>query len=386
MYAVVRVLPRSVEIFHGCYARQYSQVVGACAQRLSFTYREKLDVPPQTNSKLAGREWVPGALNPNSKYPEYLASPRPNFPAVYEADSEEGTPAEWAKVARELMEDKLTEFGVILFRGMPVHGGEGFSEFLLNLGYNTMGYEGGLAVRQKVAKGVLTASDDLPEVTIQPHNEMAYSEVFPHKLFFYCDIPPQPGCGGESGLTHVRDIKAGLDPEVMEKFRKIGVKYHCYLPSKENSEYKSWQETFFTDDRKEVEKYMKNAEYEYQWQDDGALSYSHTIPVFHKHPKTGEEVWFTHVTRHHATNLSEHPKYASDKDRPYLRYAYHTTYGDGKEIEPEVIQHIRDIIWQSTVGFQMQKRDLMVFDNVYVQHSRLGFKGQRKLLAAMTSD
>ncbi|XP_070563858.1 dapdiamide synthesis protein DdaC-like [Ptychodera flava] len=385
MFAVIRVLPRSVVVCR-CNVRQYSQVASAIANP-SFIQREKLDVPPDWAARLADREWVPGGLNPDNKYPEFIAPPKPNFPALYEAENGDiGSAAEWAKAAREIIESKLVEYGVIMFRGMPVYGGEGFSEFLLSTGYSPMGYEGGLAVRQKVAAGVLTASDDLPEVTIQPHNEMAYSKDYPHKLFFYCQIAPAPGCGGETGLTRVKDILPKLDPKVVDKFRKLGVKYNNYLPSQEKSQYKSWQETFFTEDRGEVEKHMARMNYEFEWQDDGAISYAHTLPVFHKHHTTGEELWFTHVTRHHATNLSEHPKYAGDKHRPYKRYPYHTTYGDGTEIEPEVIQHIRDVIWQVSVGFQMQERDLLVYDNMLVQHSRLGFTGKRKLLAAMTSD
>ena len=74
------------------------------------------------------------------------------------------------------------------------------------------------------------------------------------------------------------------------------------------------------------------------------------------------------------------------KDLPYDRCPGHTCYGDGSEIEPEVIQHIRDVHWQEAVGFQMQKSDLLVFDNVYSQHGRLGFDCERKLLVAMTSE
>ncbi|XP_077870278.1 taurine catabolism dioxygenase-like isoform X1 [Saccoglossus kowalevskii] len=383
MFRILRVFPRNGSYFLRCEAKQLWTSGRVCAAAAAFVYQKRLDLPLQTHAKLAGRKWVPGGLNPTNKYPEFIASPKDNFPPVYEAKNSDQVKSvsEWAKAAREIVEDKLVDYGVILFRGMPVEGGEGFSQFLINLGYETMGYEGGLAVRQKVAAGVLTASDDLPEVTIQPHNEMAYSEDYPKKLFFYCHVAPEPGRGGETGLTRVRDIQAKLKPEVKEKFRKLGIKYHCYLPSKEHSQYKSWQETFFSEEMSDVEQFMKKMNYEYKWCENNALSYSHVLPAFQKHHKTGEELWFNHVHRHHVTNLSEHPKYADQPDLPPLRFPYHTMYGDGTEIEPEVMQHIRDVIWQVSVGFPLLKGDLLIYDNMLVQHSRTGVQRAKKIIS-----
>ena len=45
-------------------------------------------------------------------------------------------------------------------------------------------YKGGTAFREQVDKsaGTYTASDDPDDVTIDPHNEMSYSEVYPSKV------------------------------------------------------------------------------------------------------------------------------------------------------------------------------------------------------------
>ncbi|XP_002737284.1 dapdiamide synthesis protein DdaC-like [Saccoglossus kowalevskii] len=387
MFTASRILPHVGKWTVRHQSRQLSST-GPVYVRAAFVHRELLDTHGTKPGRLAGREWLPGASSPDNRFPEFISPPSKNFPAVYEAKYTDTSipPSDWAKVAKEVIDANLTEYGAILFRGMPINGGDRFSQFLVDLGYETMGYEGGLAVRQKVAPGVLTASDDLPEVTIQPHNEMGYRKTFPKKLFFSCEIAPEPGCGGETGITRVKDIEAKLKPEVKEKFRKLGINYHFYLHSIENSRYKSWQETFFTENKSDVEKYMDRMNYEHKWQDDGAVSYWYTLPAFTKHHKTGEELWFNHVHRHHSTNLAEHPKYADEPDLPPLRFPYHTGYGDGTELEPEVLQHLRDVIWQVSVGFQLQKSDIIVFDNMLVQHSRLGFTGKRKLLAAMTTD
>lgn len=61
-----------------------------------------------------------------------------------------------------------------------------------------------------------------------------------------------------------------------------------------------------------------------------------------------------------------------------------TCYGDGSAIEPEVIQHIRATFWACAVGFQWRPGDLLALDNLAVQHGRIGWAGERKILAYLT--
>jgi hypothetical protein len=53
-------------------------------------------------------------------------------------------------------------------------------------------------------------------------------------------------------------------------------------------------------------------------------------------------------------------------------------------IPEDYIQQIRDVTWKVAVGFQMQQGDVIAIENHLVQHSRLSFTGERKLLAALT--
>lgn len=71
---------------------------------------------------------------------------------------------------------------------------------------------------------------------------------------------------------------------------------------------------------------------------------------------------------------------------PDHMYPTHTTYGDGSEIDPEVIEHIRATGWKNAVGFPWRKRDVLVLDNLAVQHGRLSFKGDRQILAYLTAE
>ena len=70
-----------------------------------------------------------------------------------------------------------------------------------------------------------------------------------------------------------------------------------------------------------------------------------------------------------------------DAEVPYDKYPAHTSYGDGSEIEPEVVQHLRATSWKCAVGFRWRNGDLLAIDNLAVQHGRIGFTGDRKILA-----
>lgn len=72
-------------------------------------------------------------------------------------------------------------------------------------------------------------------------------------------------------------------------------------------------------------------------------------------------------------------------DIPDHKLPSHTYYGDGSEIEPAVLQHIVASEWSCAVGFKWRKGDLLVLDNLAVQHGRVGFKGDRQILVYMTA-
>ncbi|XP_070567974.1 dapdiamide synthesis protein DdaC-like [Ptychodera flava] len=352
-----------------------------------FSIRTRLDIPAQTRARIAGRKWLPGSTFPGNKLPEHLASPRENMPAVYEVIEEKVKVEEWSSRCREIIDEKLHVYGTILFRGLPVENADDFSRFFKRLGFSSMTYQGGAGERTEKADQVTSATDiDPPIFTIEPHNEMAYVDHYPLKIFFYCDVPAKPGGGGETGITDVRDILPKLDPKVVQKFDKLGLKYFYHSVSKNTEDaFMSWQGMFRTEDKAEVEQYMKDHNCEYQWLDNDGLSYWRFLPAFVNHPITGERVWFNQASSSNASYYYDHPVWAG-KNLPDNRYPFTTYYGDGSVIEPEVLRHIRDVLWQETVGFQLQKGDVLAFDNVYAQHSRLGYDCERTLLVAMTSD
>lgn len=48
----------------------------------------------------------------------------------------------WARLCREMIIDKLPQYGAVLFRGLPLYDGNVFSSFVTQLGFTPKGYEG----------------------------------------------------------------------------------------------------------------------------------------------------------------------------------------------------------------------------------------------------
>lgn len=63
------------------------------------------------------------------------------------------------------------------------------------------------------------------------------------QLSFFCEIPPEPGCGGESVLVANREFQREINPEVIDKFKRLGILYSNYLRDfGKRTDYFSWQE------------------------------------------------------------------------------------------------------------------------------------------------
>ena len=68
---------------------------------------------------------------------------------------------------------------------------------------------------------------------------------------FYCDQEPAEDCGGLTTITRNSEVFAKLDPKVVQKLEEKQVRYSRYLPSSsKDTQYVSWQSSFYTDDTK----------------------------------------------------------------------------------------------------------------------------------------
>mmetsp|Transcript_44080 Transcript_44080/g.108617 ORF Transcript_44080/g.108617 Transcript_44080/m.108617 type:complete len:377 (-) Transcript_44080:112-1242(-) len=331
--------------------------------------------PPAKPVQIRGRPFLPDGANP--RFPEFMASAREEFPKVFSAQGDLSIP-EWGGVTRELMDEYLHQYGVILLRGLPLQGSADFGLFMKAVGWrlkDKTAYLRAIQARSMtstvVNDAVRTASDDHRNYTIEPHNEF-HTVGCPRYITLYCETPAEEG--GEWPTGDSRAILAQLDPEVVAKFERLGARYTVFYEHKDNAFYNCWQGNV-APTKEACEKYLKALNYEFKWHEDGALSYWQNFPAIRVHPKTGERVWFNQIHAHHETFYKgAHPLFV-DKPAEFDRYPVHTTYGDGTPMEREVLDHIREVIWKNCVAVPTQAGDVIVYDNWLAKHGRMGSFG-----------
>ena len=82
------------------------------------------------------------------------------------------------------LDERLVKRGAVLFRNLAYHVPDSiaFSKLIAGLG-ERMPYIAGMATREEMdqSPGVMNASDDPEECTLEPHLEMCYREEMPSK-------------------------------------------------------------------------------------------------------------------------------------------------------------------------------------------------------------
>lgn len=352
-------------------------------EKATFQLLPGEELVPRIKSRLKDRPFMVGSTGEG--FPEFLAEPRESFPrGVLVNNPHQASLAELATQCMEYVKENLTDHPAILFRNLPAKTVRDFSIIAQEIPRKRLTYEGGTSFRTKIDsdKGIYTANYDPDEVSIDLHNEMAYTNVYPSKVFFFCLQEPGDGCGGETPLAKNSELLSSLNPDIVRKFEEKLVRYVRYLPDKSNGEYMTWQYVHQTEDRQVVEELAKGQGYNLTWDPSGDLYAWQNRPPFIHHPITGKKTWFNQVTTLHG---SYYQFLAGGAAIPDDKYPSHTFYGDGELIEPAVLQHLLASGWSCAVGFKWRKGDLLVLDNLAVQHGRVGFKGDRKLLIYMTS-
>lgn len=283
--------------------------------------------------------------------------------------------------ARGPADDLLMRYGAVLFRGLGIGSPADFHRFVGTFGEPFTDYRHGNSPRTAVQTGVWTSTEYPAEYEISLHNELSYAHRWPSRLFFYCDRAPETG--GATPVSDSRAVLAGLAPEVRERFAIRGVAYLQNLHGGFGFG-KSWQDTYETTDRAEVEQALAGTGAEFRWTDDEELRVRQARPAIRRHPVTGEEVWFNQAEQWHVSNLPDDEAEAllemaeTDEDLPLQ-----ATYGDGSPLDVADLQHIRDIAKRNECSFPWQQGDVLMIDNLLVMHGRHAYTGPRRILVSM---
>jgi alpha-ketoglutarate-dependent taurine dioxygenase len=281
-------------------------------------------------------------------------------------------------VGRDRIRALLLRHGAVLLRGFDVDGIDGFDGVVRAVAGAPLTYSERSSPRSTIKGQVYTSTDYPPEEEIFLHNENSYQAVWPLTLFFYCVTPP--ATLGSTPLADTRELYRTIDPGVREEFARRG---WMAVRNFHEGFGVPWQQVFGTTDRYAVEAYCREHGIEPEWTSGDGLRTRAVRRAVHRHPRTGEQVWFNHATFFHVTTLPAEVQEGlrgifDDEDLPTNTY-----YGDGAPIPDEVVAHLRDRYRAARRRFDWQQDDVLVVDNMLACHGREPFTGPRKIAVAM---
>jgi alpha-ketoglutarate-dependent taurine dioxygenase len=285
---------------------------------------------------------------------------------------------EWAANNRSYLEQALGEHGAILFHGFNVRSVPDFERFVRAASEGVLEYNERSSPRSQISGHIYTSTDYPADHSIFLHNEQSYNLVFPIKIFFFCVQAPERG--GATPIADTRRVFGRIDNEIRERLLE---RKYLYVRNFGDGFGLSWQEAFRTTQRAEVQEYCRCNLIEYEWKTGNRLKTKQLRDIATRHPKTGEWVWFNHLTFFHVSTLDRRIREEitdafAEEDLPNNTY-----YGDGCRIEPEVLDHLRDAYESEKVRFDWETGDILMIDNMLVAHGREPYAGERRIAVGM---
>src|SRR5439155_24210081 len=260
------------------------------------------------------------------------------FPLVIAPTVPDVDIVQWAAANRADIERDLLAYGAVLFRGFTVDSPERFEASARALSPELLRYVEGSSPRRRLTEYVYTSTEYPSSYTISMHNELSYAHKWPAKLFFCCLKAPNEA--GETPLADGRQVLRRISPRVRDRFKSKGVRYVRNMHAGTGTGL-SWHAVFDTTERDEVEKYCREGGIAFEWTPEGGLRTEQRRAAIQKHPKTAEEIWFCQVDQWHPTNLPEEVRRALLATTRTSDLPIYATYGDGSELEDEVLAEIR---------------------------------------------
>ncbi|MFG1779660.1 TauD/TfdA family dioxygenase [Micromonospora sp. NPDC049048] len=272
---------------------------------------------------------------------------------------------------------RLREHGAVLLRGFDVGGVDGFAGAVRTLSGEPLDYAERSSPRSTIKGQVYTSTDFPSAEEIFLHNENSYQADWPMTLYFCC--LRAPATRGATPLADTRLVCRSIDPAVRDEFVARG---WMVVRNFHEGFGVPWQRAFNTDDRDEVSRYCAGSGIEVEWTGPRLRTRARRDAV-HRHPGTGELLWFNHVTFFHVTTLAEEVCAGLRELFDETELPTNTYYGDGGRIPDDVVAHLRDCYRAAQRRFDWQRDDVLVVDNMLAAHAREPFTGDRRIAVAM---
>ena len=329
--------------------------------------------------------------HPQESFREYILIKEAGMPRVYEPTTKNCSLATLLSFITNHKMNLLKELhqcGALLFRGFAVDTDEDFSQvvqLLADKNKTFLDYRDGISPRTRLTDKVFTSTEYPKQFDMALHNEMSYSDTMPSMIFFFCQVPPNEGAGGETPIGNSAAIFNAIDSNIRQEFIDKNLLYITNLPSKTSgiSLGKSWQDTYQTESKEVVEAFLRDKNIQFKWLSNDRLRTLRRCQAVRQHLHTGETVWCNHAHLFHPTDLNDSTREALQKRLEPLDMPKNCFFGNGDTIPDASLKHIRQVLKQHEIKWSWRKGDILVLDNMRTAHGRASFDGQRRILVAM---
>lgn len=299
------------------------------------------------------------------------------FPLIISPPRPDTDPVAWAVASRDELGAAIERHGALLFRGWQVPSVDTFEAFVRGGFGDPLAYELRSSPRHEVANHIYTSTDHPADQPIFLHNEQSYGHTWPHYIAFHC--VSEPATEGATPIADLRRITSRIDPDIVSEFAEG---YQLVRHFHEGVGV-SWQSAFGCDSPEQLDEVCRRGDIDYEWLPDGLLRTRQLRPVTAKHPVTGDELWFNHLTFFHHTTLPPDVLEAVLAIFPADQLPYDTRHHDGSPIDPGVMARLRAAYRSESTRFSWQQGDVLVLDNMLAAHAREPYTGDRRIVVAM---
>lgn len=288
--------------------------------------------------------------------------------------------AAWARENQTWIDTALERYGGLLCRGFGIASAAALDRVMDAIAAEPLAYRERSSPRERVSDHVYTSTEHPPDQAIFLHNENSYQQTWPCRVFFCCVKPADTG--GRTPVADTRRVFASIDPAIRQRFAERGV---LYVRNYREGLGLPWQVVFQTTDRSAVEAYCRNADIACTWREGNRLTTRQVRPAIARHPRTGEMSWFNHATFFHVTTLEPSLREALLSQMPEEELPSNSYYGDGRAIEPGVLDELRGAYHEATRLFSWETGDLLLLDNLLMAHGREPYTGTRTTLVGLAA-
>lgn len=303
---------------------------------------------------------------------------RQNGPYLIQPALDHVNIAEWLEANMSRVREILNKYGSVLLRGFNLSTIEPF-ERILNVVCSEVIQGYGDLPEEKGSRKVYGSTPYPENKMILYHSESSHLRSWPTTQFFAC--VQASDTGGETPIVDTRQIYQRLEPDICKRFEEKGLLYvRNFILGLDVR----WQDFYKTDDRHVAEQKIKQGGGQHRWMSDGTLFTERCAQAIDTHPLTGEKIFFNQIMLHHPYYLNKTERdalltlYGEEKRLPRT-----VQYGDGSDIESDVLGHLLELYEDEAVDFVWQNGDMLICDNMLVAHARRPFTGARKIIVGM---